>query len=288
VPGRYRVSVKREPHGSASGFLHAAVALGDLLEVAAPRGEFTLKAGARPVVLISAGVGATPVMAMLHALAAERTKREVWWIHGARNRAEHSFREESAGLLALLPRARRLVAYSAPSAGDRAGSDFDVEGRLSGEHLELFGVPLDADFYICGPGPFMDGIAADLAARGAAPDSVRTEVFGPREIYRSGMFSHVPRPPHQPDGPPGTGPLVQFSRSNLEVRWDPSFATLLELAEACDVPVGFGCRTGVCHACESGLIAGEVTYQVEPLEPPATGQALLCCSQPRGDVALDV
>ena len=287
TPGSYRISVKREPHGTASGYLHTALGPGDLLEVAAPRGTFTLQPGERPVVLISAGVGVTPVMAMLHALAAKRSEREIWWVHGARNRAEHSFRAESSRLLDSLPRGRRIIAYSAPGAADHAGSSFDLAGRLSADVLERAGVPTDADFYICGPTAFMDDLAAGLAAHGVAPDRVRTEIFGPRPAYLSGI-THTPRPPHPPSGTPGTGPLVQFGRSNLSVRWDPSFATLLDLAEACDVPAGFGCRTGVCHACQSGLISGEVSYQIEPLEPPPDGHVLLCCTQPSGDLALDL
>jgi ferredoxin-NADP reductase/MOSC domain-containing protein YiiM/ferredoxin len=283
----FRISVKREPHGAASGFLHTALARGDLLDVAAPRGTFTLRPGARPVVLLSAGVGATPVMAMLHALAAQRTEREVWWVHGARNRRQHSFRGESARLLTSLPRPRRLIAYSAPGPGDRAGRDFDLSGRLTGAVLGEAGLPQDADFYICGPAAFMDEMAAALAARGVAPARVTTETFGARGAYLPGLVTGPVRSPHPPAGQPRTGPLVMFSRSNLSVRWDPSFGTLLDLAEACDVPVGFGCRTGVCHLCQSGLISGEVAYQADPLEPPPAGEALLCCSRPRGDVVLD-
>ena len=285
VPGRYRISVKREPHGVASGFLCTRLTSGDRLDVAAPRGTFILQPGERPVALISAGVGATPVMAMLQALAAERSGREVWWIYGARNKAEHSFREEAAELLASLPHGRRFIAYSAPEAGDEG---YDVTGRLSGEHLEAAGVPVDADFYICGPESFMDGMAAALTARGVTPDRVRTELFGARDVYRSGFSDHVSRPPHQPAGTPGTGPLVLFSRSNLSVRWDPAFRTLLDFAEACDVPVGFGCRTGVCHNCESGLVSGEVNYLLEPLEPPSADRVLVCCSEPRTDLVLDL
>jgi ferredoxin-NADP reductase/MOSC domain-containing protein YiiM/ferredoxin len=285
VPGGYRISVKREPHGVASGFLCTRLATGDRLDVAAPRGTFILQPGDRPVALISAGVGATPVMAMLQALAGERSGREVWWIYGARNKAEHSFREEAAELLASLPRGRRIIAYSAPGAGDEG---FDVIGRLSGAHLEEAGVPVDADFYICGPESFIDGMAAALTARGVTPERVRTELFGARDVYRSGFSDHVSRPPHQPAGTPGTGPLVLFSRSNLSVRWDPSFRTLLDFAEACDVPVGFGCRTGVCHNCESGLVSGEVNYLLEPLEPPSADRVLVCCSEPRTDLVLDL
>jgi ferredoxin-NADP reductase/ferredoxin len=287
-PVAIAISIKREPHGAASGFLHTALAPGGLLDVAAPRGNFTLQPGERPVVLISAGVGATPVMAMLHALAADRSEREVWWIHGARNGTTHSFREESASLLESLPRARRLIAYSAPGAEDRAGQDFDVTGRLSDAHLDQVGVPMDADFYVCGPAAFMEDVAAALASRGVAPDRVRTEVFGPANAYLPGLFTQTARPPHQPAGPPDTGPLVLFSRSNLSVRWDPSFGTLLDLAEACDVPAGFGCRTGVCHLCETGLVSGEVSYQTEPLEPPPAGEVLLCCTQPQSDLSLDL
>jgi ferredoxin-NADP reductase/MOSC domain-containing protein YiiM/ferredoxin len=287
-PGSYQISVKREPHGAASGFLHSALEAGDVLDIAAPRGTFLLQPGERPVVLMSAGVGATPVMAMLHSLAAEHSDREVWWVHGARNRAEHSFRDEAGHLLASLPHGRRLIAYSAPGADDRAGEDYDVSGRLTGAVLDQAGIPADADFYLCGPSAFMNDMAAVLASRGVGPERVKTEVFGPSDAYRPGMFSHTARPPHPPAGPPGSGPLVQFSRSNLSVRWDPSFGSLLDLAEACDVPAGFGCRTGVCHSCQSGLVSGKVSYQIDPLEPAPEGQVLLCISQPGADVALDL
>jgi ferredoxin-NADP reductase/MOSC domain-containing protein YiiM/ferredoxin len=288
VAGSYRISVKREAHGVASGYLHTALAPGDLIEAAAPRGSFTLRGGERPVVLISAGVGATPVLAMLHALAAERSERELWWIHGARDRARHPFHDEVERLLEELPDAHRLVAYSGPGDEVRPGRDFDVTGRLTGAALAGAGVPIDADFYICGPGAFMHDLAAALTANGVAPDRVSTEVFGPSDVYRSGIVGLRKRAPHAPDGGPGTGPLVLFSRSNLSVRWDPSFGTMLDLADACDVPVGFGCRTGVCHQCESGLVSGAVEYAPEPLEPPEAGRVLMCCSQPRTDVALDL
>jgi ferredoxin len=96
------------------------------------------------------------------------------------------------------------------------------------------------------------------------------------------------RPPHLPDGPAGTGPLVSFARSNLNVSWNSGFNSLLELAEACDVPVRWACRTGVCHTCETGLVVGTVNYQPNPVEPPADGNVLICCSQPRGDITIDL
>ena len=281
----YRISVKREPHGAASEYVHAGLGVGDVIEAGAPRGSFALRAGDRPVVLISAGIGATPVLAMLHVLAHGRSPREVWWLHGARNGAEHAFRREAFGLLAELPDAHRIVCYSRPGPHDQG---FDIAGRLTGDVLEQSGVPTDADFYLCGPAPFMHDITAALAARGAAPERISTEVFGPADPITPGIVGARARAPHTPAGEPGRGPLVSFSRSNLSVAWDPSFASLLELAEACDVPVRWACRTGVCHTCETGLVTGEVGYRPDPIEPPAQGTALICCSNPSGEVTLDL
>ncbi|MBV8997647.1 MAG: MOSC domain-containing protein, partial [Solirubrobacterales bacterium] len=281
----YRISVKREPHGVASEYLHTRLRVGDVIEAGAPRGSFVLRAGERPVALISAGVGATPVLAMLHVLAREHSTREVWWLHGARNAAEHPFAQESLGLLAELPKARRIVCYSRPGPNDRG---FDIAGPLTAEVLDEAGVPSDADFYICGPGPFMHDIAAAITANGAAPERISIEVFGPAEAITPGIAGGSQRTPHEPAGARGDGPSISFSRSNLSVPWDSSFSSLLELAEACDVPVRWACRTGVCHTCETALISGELSYRPDPLEPPPLGSALICCSEPRGEVTLDL
>jgi ferredoxin-NADP reductase/MOSC domain-containing protein YiiM/ferredoxin len=281
----YRISVKREPHGAASEYLHTRLRVGDVIDAGAPRGSFVLRPGERPVVLMSAGVGATPVLAMLHVLAAERSARPVWWLHGARNRAEHPFAQEARELLAQLPDAHRLVCYSHPGPDDEG---FDVTGRLIGAVLEPAGVPADADFYLCGPGPFMHDLGAALTARGTPPERVSTELFGPLDGLTPGIAAQAQKPPHPPAGVPGSGPAIAFSRSNLTVPWDPSFASLLELAEACDVPVRWSCRTGVCHECQTGLVSGDVGYRPDPLEPPDPGTVLLCCSQPRSEVALDL
>ena len=281
----YRISVKREPHGAASGYLHTRLRVGDVIEAGAPRGSFVLRPGDRPVVLISAGVGATPVLAMLHVLAAERSARPVWWVYGARDGSEHPFEQEARALLGQLPDAHRIVCYSHPRPQD---GNFDVAGRVTAGVLDKAGVPAGADFYLCGPAQFMHDIAAALTARGAAPDRVSREIFGPADPITPGVVAAPERAPHPPAGEPGQGPAISFSRSNLSVAWDPAFASLLELAEACDVPVRFSCRSGVCHTCETGLVSGEVSYRPDPLEPPEPGSALICCSQPAGEVTLDL
>jgi ferredoxin-NADP reductase/MOSC domain-containing protein YiiM len=282
----YRISVKRD--GAASSYLHRHLKAGDVIDAAAPRGSFVLRDGGRPVVLVSAGVGATPVLAMLHALARERTARPVWWLHGARSRDEHAFAAEADALLAALPDAHRVIAYSRPADTDVPGSDYDVRGRVDLATLERAGVPTDADYYLCGPDAFMRAIGAALTARGVEPDRVATETFGAVAVHASGIVSAGDRPPHQPDGPSGAGPTVTFARSNLAVAWDERYPSLLDLADACSVPVGFGCRIGVCHNCESGLLAGAVDYDPDPLEPPPEGRVLVCCSHPASELTLDL
>jgi ferredoxin-NADP reductase/MOSC domain-containing protein YiiM len=280
----YRVSVKREPHGAGSRYVHAKVRAGDRLEAAAPRGTFILQPGEAPVLLISAGVGATPVLAMLHALAG--TGRDVWWLHGARSRAEESFAAEARSLLAGLASGHGHICYSRPDAGDVEGRDYQTRGRLSASVLAALGLPRDADAYVCGPAAFMAEMSAALAGLGAG--RVRTEIFGAAPAQTPGIAPAAARPPHPPAGEPADGPLVEFARSSLTVHWDPGQASLLELAEACDVPVRWSCRTGVCHTCETGLLSGTVSYAPDPVEDPADGSALICCSQPQGDLVLDL
>lgn len=284
----YRISVKLEPGGIASRFLHQDVHPGDIVDAAAPRGTFLLRDGQRPVVLISAGIGATPLLAMLQALAQSHTSREVWWLHGARNSDEHAFGPEVDQLLQSLPHAHRIVAYSRPTATDTRGDRFDTVGRLGIDTIQSAGIPVDADYYLCGPEQFMRTLSAGLTAHGVPPEQVSTEAFGPVAAVAPGIVGGAGRAPHQPDGTPGNGPEVTFARSNLTVTWAPSYSSLLELAEACDVPVSFGCRTGVCHYCETEMLNGQVTYDVEPLEPPQEGHVLMCCSHPQTELTLEL
>lgn len=279
----YRIGVKNE-HGLASAFLHQSIRTGSRLEISAPRGSFMLAAGTTPIVLISAGVGVTPMLAMLHAAAS----RPVWWLHAARDRAHHSFANETDNLLLTLQASHRCVIYSQPALGDSLGQDFDRPGHLSIQLLQELGVPRDADFYLCGPPRFLEDFQQGLSEWGIPWPRVHVEIFGPPPTLTPGIASVAATVPHPPDGPAGSGPIVTFLRSNLAVPWDTRFSSLLELAEACAVPVRWACRSGVCHNCESGLIEGELAYAPEPLDAPADGNALICCSTPRTPVELDL
>jgi ferredoxin-NADP reductase/MOSC domain-containing protein YiiM len=285
---RYRVSVKRNPDGAAGEYIRSAVQIGDILDVAAPRGNFVLEPGSGPVILLSAGIGATPVLAMLHALAAMQSPREVWWIHGAQDGGEHPFAEEVRACLRALPNSHRHIRYSSPGPTERAAVDFDAPGRVSLPVLQELGVPRDADFYLCGPVPFMTDLTAGLAAWGVAANHIHSETFGAGPALTPGVAAAPLKPPHLPAGAAGTGPLVSFARSGLDVRWGSAFLSILELAEACDVRVRWSCRTGVCHNCETALIAGAIGYRPDPVEPPADGNVLICCSEPQGDIVIDL
>jgi ferredoxin-NADP reductase/MOSC domain-containing protein YiiM len=283
----FRISVKSELNGTGSSFLCDRAREGDLLDVSAPRGSFTLRPGQSPVVLLSAGVGATPVMSMLHSLAAEKSQREIWWVYGARNRVDHPFAEESRALLKQLSRGRGYIVYSRPTASDQVGADFDAPGHIDTALRERIGVSQGSDFYLCGPTSFLQNMRDGLQDWGVLAGNVHTEIFGTLEAITPGM-AQVVHTPHVPLGPPGSGASVSFARSGITAAWDPKFASLLELAEACDVPVRWSCRAGVCHTCMTGLIGGSVTYNPEPLERPAAGNVLVCCSQPDAGVTLDL
>jgi ferredoxin-NADP reductase/MOSC domain-containing protein YiiM len=288
---RYRISVKIEPNGVAGLYLRDHLHVGETLDVSAPRGSFTLLSGERPLVLLSAGIGATPVLAMLHALAAAHSTRQVLWLHGARDRQHHPFASEVRGLMRALAHGRSFICYSRPGSGDKMGEDFDAVGHLSRSVFDAVHVPGEADVYLCGPTRFMAEMKEALAAVGIAPERIQVEIFNGSESLTPGVVGAVTRAPHLP--PPqddaATGPLVSFARSGIAAHWKASaYQSILELAEACDVPVRWSCRTGVCHNCESGLVSGEVVYRPEPLDQPADGNVLVCCAQPVGDAVVDL
>lgn len=283
----YRISVKREEYGVVSRYLHAQLQAGSVLDVAAPRGEFVLDDDATPVLLLSAGIGVTPVLAMLHQLADAQSKRPTWWVQVARDASEHAFAAESRRLLATLRDAHEVVFYTAPDA-DLPATGRVTRGRPSIAALAGLGLPADTSAYICGPTGFMTEMTDALVALGIAPERVHTELFGARSAINPGVTDVRRVTPHAPPGPPGTGPLVTFARSGLAVPWSEAQRSLLELADACEVPTRWSCRTGVCHTCVTPLLSGQVSYAPDPLERPGADEVLICCSRPDGDVVLDL
>ncbi|MGH3158379.1 MAG: 2Fe-2S iron-sulfur cluster-binding protein, partial [Streptosporangiaceae bacterium] len=253
------------------------------------------------VLLVSAGIGLTPVLAMLHGLAAAHSSRDVWWLHGARGPREHPLATETHTLLTSLPHSHEHVFYSAASPLERQRAHA-AAGRLDKDKLAALAIPPSASAYICGPASFMTGMQDALLAAGLGPPRIHTELFGALPSINPGLTARPATPPHPPPGPQGTGPLVTFARSGISAPFSAStpspsststpsntgWRSLLDLAEACDVPTRWSCRSGVCHTCTTPLLSGDISYSPAPLEPPAAGEVLICCAQPSSDIVLDM
>jgi len=283
----YRISVKREEHGTVSGYIHDSVTEGTVVDVAAPRGEFVLDETDEPVLLLSAGIGITPVLAMLASIASAHPQRQVWWLHVARTRADYGLATEVDGLLGRLPNARSyiwLTRETPPVDGPAPGTMF---GRLDSDALRSLGFSAATSAYVCGPTGFIQGMTAALGDIGIAPAHIHAELFSALASMTPGVVQTSSAAPHPPSGAAGTGPAVTFARSGLTVNWSDRYESLLELAEACDVSTRWSCRTGVCHTCITGLLSGEVSYSPEPLERPEESNVLLCVSQPTAETVLD-
>jgi ferredoxin-NADP reductase len=226
---------------------------------------------------------------MLHTLAETRSTRKVLWLHSARDRHHHVFAGEVRHLMAALVHGRSYVCYSRLGSDEEIGKDGDAVGRLSRSVFEEVGVPRDSDVYICGPNLFMTEMRTALLNLGLSSERIRIEIFNGGESLTPGVVSAESRLPHPPKDEAKMGPLVSFARSGVAAHWGTAgYQSILELAEACDVPVRWACRTGVCHNCESGLISGAVVYAPDPLDQPANGNLLICCSQPADDVVIDL
>jgi ferredoxin-NADP reductase len=188
--GTYRISVKHEPHGAASTYLTSGLRPGAILD--APRGDFVLDSGTGPVLLISAGIGLTPVLSMLHELAARRSQREIWWIHGARSPHEHPLAAEAHALLAALPHAREYVFYGAAMPPERH-RDHAAPGRLTKSKLAALAILASASAYLCGPAAFMADMQQALTAVGIDPARIHTELFAPLPPVNPGLTGQTRR-----------------------------------------------------------------------------------------------
>ena len=278
--GYYRISVKREDHGQVSRWLHSHAGSGLVIESAAPRGDFYLVDDNGPVILVSAGIGATPVMAMAHALAAAKSPRQIWWLHTTQSSATLAFAAEVTALLDVV--ARRSSAGLLHPWRRHAT-------RLDRRSIAALGLPTDATAYLCGPTGFMDDMRDALTAAGLDPARIHSELFGALPPINPGVVgAPPPKRPHPPEGVPGSGPQVTFARSGLSVNWSPGFHTLLEFAEACDVPTRYSCRSGVCHTCATAVIEGTTAYNEPPLEEPADGSRAAVHGTPASDLVLDL
>jgi ferredoxin-NADP reductase/MOSC domain-containing protein YiiM len=291
----YSIAVKRIAEGDGNGFmtgtgssyLNSSVREGDALAALPPRGLFMVEPGARPIALLSAGIGVTPMTAMLEQLATCPLGREVYFIHGARSGHEHVFDARIRTLTTGSNLLRRFVKYSRPSADDIEGHDFDAAGRVTIDDVVALIPSLEADFYVCGPVAFMRDIIRGLVDRGVPKDRIRYEFFGQNEpLFDEPAEAADSSEPAMDAG--GKPIIVTFARSGVSVPWTKGAFSILSLAEQRGLRLANSCRTGLCSVCVCRLDAGEVTYAVEPIEPPAEGEVMICCAQPTTSVMLNL
>ena len=326
APDFHRITVKRESLGSV--WLHDRVAEGDEIEIAAPRGAFHLdEDSTRPVLLLAGGVGVTPLLSMLHRLAA--TDRRAFFVHASENGDVHAMRDEVAALAAASEgRITVRHVYRTPTDADRATGRFDAEGVVDRALLQSL-LPLDDyQVYLCGPTPFMVAMWRLLTGLGIAPERIAYEFFGKGgslavlaaepEALRVRPATHVPAhapkslarlefltdpdaravpeaPPRLSSAPQAAVPAaavegdqVVFARAGVTAAWDAAAGSILELAEAAGLTPEFSCREGICNTCRCTIREGAVEYTSEPLDPPPAGQVLICCSRPVGRVVLEI
>ncbi len=293
-PDYYRVSIKRLlapknrpdlPPGLSSSYFHDHLEPGAELCVKSPRGVFHLDpTDDSPVVLLSGGVGLTPVISMLNAIVEAGSKRAVWFVHGAREGREHAMGAHVRRVAAENDNVHVHVCYSQPGAKDVEGRDYQSWGRVDVDLLKNVLPPAVYDFYLCGPTPFMKSLYGGLLEWGVAETRINYEFFGPASALVEGAADAKPAATPRSDGVF----QVTFAESGLTAKWDPSAENILALAEAHGLRPAFSCRTGICHTCSTKLIEGEVEYVTEPLDRPDPGCVLICCSRPKTDVVIAV
>ncbi|QIE28921.1 Flavohemoprotein (plasmid) [Caballeronia sp. SBC1] len=296
---RWRISVKHQlapsgrselPDGLVSSHLHGVIEAAATLDVAGPAGAFVLdELSDRPVVLLSGGVGVTPMLSMLHRLCAT-SRRRVYFIHACENGAVHAFRDEVARLQASREGVLTHICYRMPESLDVAGQCFDSHGLITRETMQRL-LPLDDyDVYLCGPTRFMQTNFRLLRSLGVEKARIRHEFFGPASVLEPEEVDvpSSPEPSVTSEAPEASVPTVCFMPSGKTVAWDPSCHSLLDFAEAAGLKPPFSCRAGLCGSCASQLIDGTVEYFEQPLDEPRDGELLLCCARPSTAVTIQI
>lgn len=287
----YRVTIKREeapkdrpelPPGIASSYFVDKVRQGDILDVKAPTGHFYLDLNQpKPIVLISGGVGITPMLSMMNAIIESGTKREVWFFYGARNRTEHIQRSYLLELAGLHENINIHVCYSQPNAEDAFGRDYHHKGRVTVELLKQLLPSNNYEYFLCGNGAFMKSITDGLEAWGVPESSVHFEAFGPATVKKK----TAPAPSATLIA--GPQPQITFSKSGKTLPWEPGLLNLLDFARDKEVRLDSGCCAGSCGSCLVAIQSGEVEYIKPPDTQPENGSCLACICRPKGDLVLD-
>jgi len=284
----YRISVKRQ--GRFSEAVHQ-LNIGDVVELLPPRGDFVFdEAAPRPAVLLSAGIGVTPMIAMINRILVNngrsRSQQRLWFFHGARNSLDHAFRRHMIDKSSRHSNLTIVTAYNEPLPGDVLGRDYDVNGWVN---LDLLKAKLpfdDYEFYLCGPPPFMDALSKGLLGMGVRPERIHSEAFGPAAIKPAAVAASLGSKATPPSScaaakADGQAAEVEFQASGKHATWRSGEGTLLELAEREGLKPVHSCRSGTCGVCAVKLIQGSVDYVNNPTAPCEDDEVLICSAVPR-------
>jgi hypothetical protein len=294
----YRVSIKREPPpkdqpdtppGLSSSYFHDHVEVGTTLDVAPPRGKFHLDLDSeRAVVLLSGGVGLTPMISMLNTIVQRDSRQPTWFIHGTRYAREHAMGDHVRRIVEENANVHAHIRYSEPDAGDVEGRDYDSRGRVDISLLKRVLPFDDYEFYLCGPPPFMKSLYCGLLSLDVSESRIHYEFFGPASILTEEAAPCGPAVARTGEEELTGEIQVEFARSGVSVTWDPACETILDLAEKHGLSPDYSCRSGICHTCICKLVEGEIEYLEEPLDPPDPGHVLICCSKPKSRLVIEV
>jgi uncharacterized protein len=289
----YRVTIKRcppppktdHPPGKGSSFFCDQVKEGDILDVKAPAGHFYLDLEKeKPAVLISGGVGITPMISMAHALIEAKSSREVWFFFGSRSSEDHMLRAETLALTQKYPNLKLQICYSRPGKNDVLGRDYQQEGRVTVELMKSLLPSQNYNFYLCGPGAFMESITDDLRTWGIPDASVHFEAFGPASVKKAAKPDVKAAIANSDSASSAT---LAFAKSGQTIPWSGEHATLLDAADACGVRIEAGCRAGNCGACLVAIKSGEVEYLNDHGSDVEAGSCLACICKPKGALVVD-
>ena len=283
----YRLSIKKEPGeppGVTSNYFHDHVTVGSTIRAMTPRGKFVLdESSTRPIVLLSAGVGLTPMISMLEQLVKNSDScgcnRQVWFIHGATNSRTHAFDQQVKKLAQAHPCLDVHIRYSQPLEGEIEAANYQSTGHVDIDLVKSLLSLDDYEFYLCGPAPFMESLYEGLKDISVPDERIHYEFFGPGATLlrdqpgeTTGLATDISDRAPVP---------VQFVKSGKEAIWEPAKGTLLDLAESEGLQPAYSCRSGICQTCTTRLLSGEVDYTESPMTPPADGEALICCAYPK-------
>ncbi len=286
----YRISVKRVPTptdrpgvppGLSSNFFHDHVLEGSRLLVKAPSGHFHLMEDEPlPVVLISGGIGITPMLSILNTLLENGSTRDIWLYYGVRNSVELIMKDHLLSLAKARANFHLYLCYSDPSNNEVTDVDYQHNGIVDIPLLRTTLKLIRYQFYVCGPKPMMESLVPGLEEWGVDSGDIYYESFGPATLVMP------EKPKTEQQGISTQRIAVTFSKTGKQVSWNPDAGSLLEFAEARGIEVESGCQAGSCGCCQTALETGEVEYCQQPDADVAPGHCLLCISTPKGDITL--